>query len=78
MDQSSYVLSNWTEDVMRVSDQSSADYLTKLVNTGIGYQFNLCNDSANTLQPPAEKLFYARMIPIAWSVSVEPMIPFIL
>lgn len=78
MDESSYVLSNWTEEVMKASDESSQDYLTKIVNSGIGYQFNLWQNSANTMQPAAEKLFYARMIPAAWSMSTEEMNPFIL
>lgn len=78
MDQSSYVLSSWTEEVMKASDQSSRDYLTQVVKSGVGYQFNLWQNSANSMQPAAEKLFYARMIPVAWSLSTEAMNPFIL
>ncbi|KAJ5087088.1 hypothetical protein NUU61_008395, partial [Penicillium alfredii] len=59
-------------------DDKSQSLLHHIVADGIGYSFQTLNYVSNTIKASVLKLFYGKMIPQAWSISVEHQEPFIL
>lgn len=78
MNQTYYNLAGFLQNTLEAKDQTSRDYLTKMVTNGAIYEFLTETVSPAAMQTAAAKLFWARLITVAWSLSPEKMNPFIL